>query len=228
MTSLRGYLHTYEEAYQIVHSVRLGIIAPLSKRLSIWERTSIKSGSIFVFIRDCRGILRWTDGRLWSSSKITGPFLLYKEETRHFCKKFRKKHLTDITRPLKNIPLGKQMEQNKFILYKKTISIRHEQNVYHIIAYFQPVFDKWSLGSTPFFRSMKIVIGMYGELSSDRYLDNLKRKNVDIHTRYKLLSLNSASILPDIDRKLLERIAREVLMNKLTVSKTSDVFKTNN
>ncbi|KAG0198650.1 hypothetical protein BGX28_007913, partial [Mortierella sp. GBA30] len=39
----------------------------------------IESGSVFVFDEDESGICRWTDGRIWSPSRICGNFLVYRE-----------------------------------------------------------------------------------------------------------------------------------------------------
>lgn len=214
MPLLQGYLHTYEEAYLVVHAVRLGIISPLSKRLSARERTVIKSGSIFVFIRDLNGITRWTDGRMWSSSKISGPFLLYKEHTREVRHRHVGRERHALKQP-KNVPLEQQMEQNKFVLHKKTISIKHERNVYHIIAYFQPVFDKWSLCSYPFFVSLRSAINLHIKLHSDHYLDELRSRQINVCYRYNILPFTQANLIPDIDRVFLEQIAKDVLNNKL-------------
>ncbi|KAG0044248.1 hypothetical protein BGZ83_010507 [Gryganskiella cystojenkinii] len=39
----------------------------------------IEPGSVFVFDEDESGICRWTDGRIWSPSRICGNFLVYRE-----------------------------------------------------------------------------------------------------------------------------------------------------
>ncbi|KAG0251661.1 hypothetical protein DFQ27_008602 [Actinomortierella ambigua] len=39
----------------------------------------IDHGAVFVFREDESGINRWTDGRVWSPSRISGNFLVYKE-----------------------------------------------------------------------------------------------------------------------------------------------------
>ncbi|KAF9969715.1 hypothetical protein BGZ73_007778 [Actinomortierella ambigua] len=39
----------------------------------------IDHGAVFVFREDESGISRWTDGRIWSPSRISGNFLVYKE-----------------------------------------------------------------------------------------------------------------------------------------------------
>ncbi|KAF9975667.1 hypothetical protein BGZ75_000449 [Mortierella antarctica] len=39
----------------------------------------IEAGSVFVFDEDESGICRWTDGKIWSPSRICGNFLVYRE-----------------------------------------------------------------------------------------------------------------------------------------------------
>ena len=39
----------------------------------------IRSGSVFVFDEQESGIRRWTDGKLWSPSRVLGNFLIYRE-----------------------------------------------------------------------------------------------------------------------------------------------------
>jgi hypothetical protein len=43
------------------------------------ERDHIRSGSVFIWDEDEANILRWTDGRRWSSSRPCGNFIIYDE-----------------------------------------------------------------------------------------------------------------------------------------------------
>lgn len=221
MSLLRGYLHTYEEAYLLVHTVRLGFLKPISRRLSLKERGEIKSGSIFIFIRDLKGIIRWTDGKLWSSSKISGSFLLYKEESERFLQKAeRGVHLTS-SRSDRNALIEKQVKSDKFALFKKTISIRHEKNIYHIISYFQPIFDKWSISTFPFFQILKNSVSVNTKMNLDVYLENLKKRGLDLISIFELLPFKYAFLRPNIDRMILERIACDLLKNKMYMVKNT-------
>jgi len=44
------------------------------------EKTElIKSGNVFVFAEDETQMRRWTDGKVWSASRVNGSFLTYRE-----------------------------------------------------------------------------------------------------------------------------------------------------
>ena len=51
----------------------------ITRRLQEKERSLITSGTVFVFDEKEAGIKRWTDGMLWSPSRILGNFLIYRE-----------------------------------------------------------------------------------------------------------------------------------------------------
>jgi hypothetical protein len=52
------------------------MIPRVTRRLVDRERKMITSGSVFVFDESESGIKRWTDGLLWSPSRILGNFLV--------------------------------------------------------------------------------------------------------------------------------------------------------
>ncbi|KAK2462956.1 hypothetical protein APHAL10511_005008 [Amanita phalloides] len=75
-----GYVETTINALRLIHAARQGVIPRITRRLNDAERRSmIKSGAVFVFSVEESGIKRWTDGLLWSPSRIVGNFLVYRE-----------------------------------------------------------------------------------------------------------------------------------------------------
>ncbi|KAG0379373.1 hypothetical protein BGX24_000717 [Mortierella sp. AD032] len=58
---------------------RLGVAARVHRRLSDIERQSVRSGSVYCFDEREAGMRRWTDGKSWSPSRVTGSFLTYRE-----------------------------------------------------------------------------------------------------------------------------------------------------
>lgn len=71
-----GYVETTVNALRLIHAARQGVIPRITRRLNDSERrTMIKSGAVFVFSVEESGIKRWTDGLLWSPSRIVGNFL---------------------------------------------------------------------------------------------------------------------------------------------------------
>ena len=49
------------------------------RRLTSAERKALSSGSVFVFDEQDSGIRRWTDGRLWSPSRITVRYYCFND-----------------------------------------------------------------------------------------------------------------------------------------------------
>ncbi|KAJ6436548.1 hypothetical protein O9K51_10914 [Purpureocillium lavendulum] len=59
--------------------VDAGVTVGIMRRLSDKERRQIRSGSVFVWDEREAGIRRWTDGKSWSRSRVSGSFLTYVE-----------------------------------------------------------------------------------------------------------------------------------------------------
>ncbi len=72
-----GWIETTGDALLILEAARRGLIPRVTRRLVDSERKMITSGSVFVFDEDESGIKRWTDGFVWSPSRILGNFLVY-------------------------------------------------------------------------------------------------------------------------------------------------------
>lgn len=79
MATYHGYIRTPADAVCLFEACRLGILPRVQQRLSEKESESIKSGSVFVWDEREAGIQRWTDGKFWSSSRVSGRFLIYRE-----------------------------------------------------------------------------------------------------------------------------------------------------
>ncbi|EIN07191.1 hypothetical protein PUNSTDRAFT_45659 [Punctularia strigosozonata HHB-11173 SS5] len=81
-THSRLHLRDARDAHMVFEAVRLGILKPVTRRLNEIERsTFIQSGAVFVWeeSEDDSGLKRWTDGRVWSQSRMrekTQPGLL--------------------------------------------------------------------------------------------------------------------------------------------------------
>ncbi|KAJ7625873.1 Gti1/Pac2 family-domain-containing protein [Roridomyces roridus] len=71
-----------DDVLVILEAVRQGILPLVTQRLGPGERDALKSGNVFVWEEDQRegGLVRWTDGRKWSQSKVCGDCLLYHEK----------------------------------------------------------------------------------------------------------------------------------------------------
>ena len=72
-----GVVENTISALRLVRAAKLGLIPRIVRRLNDSERQQlIVPGAVLVFSVEESGIRRWTDGRLWSPSRIVGNFLV--------------------------------------------------------------------------------------------------------------------------------------------------------
>ena len=72
-THPRLQLRDVKDALILLEAVRLGRFRPVTRRLNDEERSAfIQSGSVFIWAEseDELGLKRWTDGRVWSQSRM--------------------------------------------------------------------------------------------------------------------------------------------------------------
>lgn len=149
-----GYVETTVNALRLIHAARQGVIPRITRRLNDSERrTMIKSGAVFVFSVEESGIKRWTDGLLWSPSRIVGNFLVYREiNERTSSRGGQKKPYPGDESPTRVMlrkaspdhgPLGFKGhnggDQGTFKLgglIKKTITVTIEGSDLHLISYY--------------------------------------------------------------------------------------------
>lgn len=79
METYNGYVRSQLDAILLFEACRLGLIPRIRRRLSERERLQIGSGSVFVWDEREAGLRRWTDGKAWSASRVSGSFLTYRE-----------------------------------------------------------------------------------------------------------------------------------------------------
>ncbi|KAF7303905.1 hypothetical protein MIND_00620800 [Mycena indigotica] len=70
------------DAHRVFEAVRLHILPLIKRRLSPSERNSLQSGHVFVWEESDseEGLVRWTEGKRWSQSKMRGDCLVYEEK----------------------------------------------------------------------------------------------------------------------------------------------------
>lgn len=74
-----GYIRTPLDAIYLFEACRIGRLQRVQRRLTEKERQLIAPGSIFVWDEQEAGMKRWTDGKAWSASRVSGSFLTYRE-----------------------------------------------------------------------------------------------------------------------------------------------------
>ncbi|KHJ32018.1 putative camp-independent regulatory protein pac2 [Erysiphe necator] len=79
METYFGHIKTPADAIKLFEACRLGLLQRVRRRLSEKQRQLIKSGSVFIWDEHEAGMRRWTDGKNWSPSRVSGSFLTYRE-----------------------------------------------------------------------------------------------------------------------------------------------------
>ncbi|KAH7882567.1 Gti1/Pac2 family-domain-containing protein [Phlebopus sp. FC_14] len=71
-----------KDAHVLLEAVRLNMLPLIRRRLTASEREQLASGNVFVWeeAENDGGLLRWTDGRRWSQSRMRGDYLFYEEK----------------------------------------------------------------------------------------------------------------------------------------------------
>lgn len=211
MRKITGYISNYEEAVLIMHASRLGCFEPTKGRLNNDEREKIESGDMFCFIENVNGMKRWTDGRIWSPSKICDEFLVYQEVPRHLSKNSIKKRKEN-DGPEGHGLVRKEDIVDRTTMHKKTICIRYESNSYHIIAYYRPIFVNNSLMDIPFFQKLSNALNLFPTLKSDEFVRENLKKDENFFRKFKIQREFEHVILEQGKRSILEEIAAEVLV----------------
>ncbi|KAJ4486548.1 Gti1/Pac2 family-domain-containing protein [Lentinula edodes] len=76
------HIRDAQDAHVVLEAVRLRILPLIKRRLVASERDTLSTGNVFVWeeAEDEGGLLRWTDGRRWSQSRMRGDYLFYEEK----------------------------------------------------------------------------------------------------------------------------------------------------
>ncbi|RKP38713.1 gluconate transport inducer 1/Pac2, partial [Dimargaris cristalligena] len=74
-----GFIENSKDALLLFQACRLNLLPRASRRYTESERNHIRSGTVVVYDEAQSGIKRWTDGKIWSPSRIMGNFLIYRE-----------------------------------------------------------------------------------------------------------------------------------------------------
>ncbi|KAG1461185.1 hypothetical protein G6F55_003711 [Rhizopus delemar] len=144
-----GFIETTTDTLLIFEACRQGVLPKINRRLQERERGVIKSGTVIVFDEKESGIKRWTDGLIWSPSRILGNFLIYRElEGREMLDEKTSNMLSTNglqyneeykTNNRERALVGSLTDTYKFKkggLIKKTLSIQVNGSSQHLISYY--------------------------------------------------------------------------------------------
>ncbi|CAG8488834.1 4136_t:CDS:2 [Gigaspora rosea] len=145
METFNGKIQTVNDAMIIfgkAEACRKGILQRTTRRLLEKEKEELRSGQVYVFDEQESGIKRWTDGRLWSPSRIIKDFLVYRELATRDRSVKRDETIDEILQRRVQAEGLKvhQCSKGTFILrnnglLKKTISIKFNGTYQHMIIY---------------------------------------------------------------------------------------------
>lgn len=158
----RGMVMSTIDALKIIEACLTGVLLHTARRPHDREREHlIRSGNVFVYEESSSGIKRWTDGQNWSPSRILGNYLIYRELDKNFPPGDKKRaikrkrdgkpempngsHSTtpggpnSINDERERALLGSLIDSYPFKeggLIKKTISIKWNNVMHHLVSYY--------------------------------------------------------------------------------------------
>lgn len=160
--AIYGPVYTEEECLQIIDMCRMNVLPRVKTRLGESERNMIRPGSVFVYEEEESGILRWTDGKLWSSSKIHGRCLIYYEQMEVDADESLDGMCSDssslenilqearraISDTSKNSDKIGRRTHNRTGLIKMAATLRYKERTFHLMAYTTHAFTKQHIRGT--------------------------------------------------------------------------------
>jgi len=173
------HIRDVADAHKVLEAVRLNILPLIRRRLLAHERAQLRSGNVFVWEEsedsDEGGLVRWTEGRRWSQSRMRGDYLFYEEkiETTHEEKQAkaarRASRASDLPIDLPGPPKRKDRPSKVNGLTKQTYSVTvrmpgaSNTRKWHIVAYFSasdytrlPVVDNYD-----YLRRIRVPDGVF-------------------------------------------------------------------
>ncbi|KAJ7256189.1 Gti1/Pac2 family-domain-containing protein [Mycena haematopus] len=144
------HIRDLADVHRVLEAVRLNMLPLIKRRLVPHERAQLRSGNVFVWEQSeyDDGLVRWTEGRRWSQSKMRGDCLVYEEkigttkEEKHARAIRRARRASDSSEPIPMPPKRKDRPAKIDGLTKQTYSVTIRMpgtakiNKWHVVAYF--------------------------------------------------------------------------------------------
>ncbi|KAJ7131308.1 Gti1/Pac2 family-domain-containing protein [Mycena epipterygia] len=143
------HIRDITDAHRVLEAVRLNILPLIKRRLVPYERAQLRSGNVFVWEESEYedGLVRWTEGRRWSQSKMRGDCLVYEEKIettfaeRQAKAARRAMKVSESPQPIPAPPRRKDRPSKVGGLTKKTYSVTVQlpgaaaTRKWHVVAY---------------------------------------------------------------------------------------------
>ncbi|KAF8990151.1 Gti1/Pac2 family-domain-containing protein [Cyathus striatus] len=171
------HIRDAHDAHVVLEAVRLNLLPLIKRRLLASEREELRSGHVYVWeeAQDDGGLLRWTDGRRWSQSRMRGDYLFYEEkiettqEERDAKAARRARRASDPTAVIPPPVRRKDRPSKPNGLTKQTYSVTvnlpgsSETRKWHVVAYFSgndymrlPVIESYD-----YLRNIRVPTGIF-------------------------------------------------------------------
>ncbi|KAJ7100901.1 Gti1/Pac2 family-domain-containing protein [Mycena belliarum] len=159
------HIRDITDAHRVFEAVRLGTLPLIKRRLLPHERAELQSGNTFVWEESESedGLVRWTEGRRWSQSRMRGDCLYYEEKVETSYEEKQAKAIrraikaSESSGPVPAPPKRKDRPSKIGGLTKQTYSVTVQMpdavvpRRWHLVAYFSasdvpilPVLDDYS------------------------------------------------------------------------------------
>ncbi|KAF7303964.1 hypothetical protein MIND_00627200 [Mycena indigotica] len=173
------HIRDINDAHRVLQAVRLNILPLVKRRLSPSERMGLQSGNVFVWEESDTddGLVRWTEGKRWSQSRMRGDCLIYEEKidttederrekaTRRAFKCFESPEQM-VPPPPKRKDRPSKVDGLTKHAYSVTVKLPNHTTTrkWHLVAYFSaresallPVVEDY-----PYLRAIEIPRGVFG------------------------------------------------------------------
>lgn len=137
--SYYGLIDSVQDAMLVIQAAKCDLLPRVRERLSDVERKSIRSGSVFVFLESESRIRRWTDGKIWSPSRISGEFLVYREQDAN-----DKQLPSGLSKKTIGLNLATKSMNGAGMVFNNNSAV-YSSETFHLVAYFRDQ-DKPKLG----------------------------------------------------------------------------------
>ncbi|KAF7303959.1 hypothetical protein MIND_00626600 [Mycena indigotica] len=179
------HIRDINDAHRVLQAVRMNILPIVKRRLSISERMGLRSGNVFVWEESDseEGLLRWTEGRRWSQSRMRGDCLIYEEKVQTTEAERREKatrrafKYSDLSQAIPPPPKRKDRPTKIDGLtkhaYSVTVKLPNQTAIkkWHLVAYFSaheasllPVVEDYN-----YLRAIEIPRNVFGGHNSRSY-----------------------------------------------------------
>ncbi|KAJ7485853.1 Gti1/Pac2 family-domain-containing protein [Mycena latifolia] len=171
------HIRDINDAHLVFEAVRLKILPLIKRRLVPYERAQLRSGNVFVWEESETedGLVRWTEGRRWSQSRMRGDCLFYEEKIETTLAEKQAKaarramKASESSEPIPAPPKRKDRPFKADGLTKQTYSVTVQTpgagtlKRWHIVAYFSagdvsclPVVDDYA-----YLRNIRVPSGVF-------------------------------------------------------------------